>query len=253
MPGYMEFLKNQPSPGTAGFVSDQMKGQPMPPIEKAYPEEAALIDLISPREFIIPTVALLEAIQNRRTRRLFSETPLSLEELSYLLWATQGVQHLVRSGLISLRTVPSSGGMHPFETYLLTNRVENLNPGLYRYIALQHKLLWIAGHTGLPEKLIEACNGQDYVAKGAAIFIWSARPYRSEWRNADNALKDILITAGHICQNLYLACEAIRVGVSPLITYHQKLMDELIGIDGQDELVVYLATLGKVDTSVIEL
>ena len=170
-----------------------------------------------------------------------------------MLWATQGVQQLVRSGLFSLRTVPSSGGMHPFETYLLVNRVENLDPGLYHYWALQHKLNYLAEHQGLEEKLVNACNNQDYVAKGALVFFWSARIYRSEWRNADNALKDILISAGHICQNLYLASEAIQVGVSPLITYQQEQVDDLLGLDGENELVVYLATVGKVDTSVIQL
>jgi len=253
MPGLKELLRNKPSPGSPGFTSDQLKGLPIPPIEKTDPDVAKTIDLIPPRDFEIPPLSLFDAIQKRRTRRLFSETPLSISELSFLLWATQGVQQQVRSGLFTLRTVPSSGGMHPFETYLLVNRVENLDPGLYHYWALQHKLNYLAEHPGIAEKLIKACNDQDFVAKGALVFFWSARIYRSEWRNAENALKDILISAGHICQNLYLASEAIQVGVSPLITYQQELVDELVGLDGENEMVVYLATVGKVDTSVIQL
>ncbi|OGO29527.1 MAG: hypothetical protein A2Z16_12475 [Chloroflexi bacterium RBG_16_54_18] len=253
MPGLNELLRNKPSPGSPGFTSDQLKGLSMPPIEKTYPGVAKTIDLIPTRDLKIPPISLFEAIQKRRTRRLFSETPLSISELSFLLWATQGVQQVVRSGLFTLRTVPSSGGMHPFETYLLVNRVEDLDPGLYHYWALQHKLNYLAEHQGAAERLIQACNNQDFVSKGALVFLWSARIYRSEWRNAENAFKDILISAGHICQNLYLASEAIQVGVSPLITYQQTLLDELVGLDGENELVVYLATVGKVDTSVIQL
>lgn len=253
MPGFKEYLRNQSSPGSPGFTSDQLKGLPMPPIEKPYPELGKVVDLVPPFETQIPPIPLFDAIHKRRTRRLFSEIPFSLSELSFMLWATQGVQQQVRSGLFTLRTVPSSGGMHPFETYLLVGRVENLEPGLYHYLALQHKLNYLAEYDGIPEKLVSACNNQDYVAKGAVIFFWGARVYRSEWRNADNALKDILISAGHICQNLYLACEAIGAGLSPLITYQQDLVDKLVGVDGENELIVYMATVGKVDTSVIQL
>lgn len=253
MPGYREFLRNQASPGSPGFTSDQTRGLPIPPIEKTYPNAKVIIDLPSAREIQIPEIPLFEAMQKRRTRRLFSDSPFSLQELSFLLWATQGVQQIVRSGLFTLRTVPSSGGMHPFETYLFVNRVEELDRGLYHYIALGHKLNFLADSTGVEEKLVKACNNQDYVAKGALVLFWSARVNRSEWRNADNTLKDILISAGHIGQNLYLACEAIQSGVSPLLSYQQDQVDELLGLDGQDELVVYLATVGKVDTSVIQL
>jgi SagB-type dehydrogenase family enzyme len=253
MPGYLPYLKNQPSPGAPGFVSDQLKGTPAPAIEKPPPEGAVLIDLVQFQDLTPPQITLFEAIQKRRTRRLFSESPLSWQELSLLLWSTQGIQHLVRGGTITLRTVPSGGGMHPFETYLLVNRVENLEPGLYRYLAVEHALFRMAEVVGLNEKLVQACNNQDYISNGAVVFLWAARPYRSEWRNAENALKDILISAGHICQNLYLVCEGIQVGVSPIITYQQALVDDLVGVDGENELVVYLATIGKIDTSVIQL
>lgn len=78
------------------------------------------------------------------------------------------------------------------------------------------------------------------------VFVWSAIPYRTEWRYSVLSYKDILIEAGHICQNLYLACEAIGAGTCAIAAYSQKLMDALIGIDGEDELTVYLAPVGKV-------
>lgn len=95
----------------------------------------------APEQFSIGRIPLIDAIRNRRSRRKFKEKPLTLEELSFLLWATQGVQKLIRNGLITLSTVPSGGAMHPFETYLLINSVNSVRHGLYRYLALEHKLL----------------------------------------------------------------------------------------------------------------
>lgn len=248
MSDFREYLRNRPTPGMPGITSDKMMGEAMPPIQKAFPEEANLKNLVPINEINLGDVPLIKAINERRTRRLFSEKALTIEELSFLLWATQGVQQVVRSGMFTLRTVPSFGGMHPFETYLLVDRIEGLEPGLYRYLALEHKLLPIpvGEEINLSEKIVEACNNQDFVVKGAVVIIWSARPYRSEWRNGENSLKDILISAGHICQNLYLACEAIGAGVSPVLTYQQELLDAFIGVDGEEELAVYLATVGKV-------
>ena len=108
------------------------------------------------------------------------------------------------------------------------------------HTAVTH-LRWLAAN----HEHIEACYNQDFVQKGAIVIIWTARPTRSEWRNGENALKDILISAGHICQNLYLACEAIGAGVSPLLTYDQDLLDAIIAVDGVEELAVYMATVGK--------
>ena len=247
MPNYRQYLKNQALSGPGEVTTDQQKGLPLPPIQKPYPKTAPLIDLISPKDFKVKEITLFEAIQNRRSRRIFTAEALSLEEVSFLLWATQGVQQIVRSGLLTLRTVPSSGGFHPYETYILVNRVENLKPGLYRYLAIEHKLLpLIQDDPGLPDRLIKACSDNDFVGKGAITLIWSTRPYRIEWRNGEDSLKEILIGVGHICQNLYLACEVIQAGTSSFLSYQQKLLDELIGADGEEEIALYLAPVGKV-------
>lgn len=227
--------------------SDQVKGLPLPPIQKPYPENISLIDLISPKEFTIGNIPLLTVINNRESRRKYTNETLTLEELSFLLWCTQGVKELVRQGLLTKRTVPSGGGMHPFETYLLINRVENIPPGLYRYIALEHKLLPMqTNDSSLAEKIGEISNGQTFVGKGAVVFIWSVRPYRTEWRYADDSLKDILMSVGHICQNLYLACEAINAGTCAIVAYQQDQLDQFIGVDGNDEIALYIAPVGKI-------
>ncbi|MDH5266761.1 MAG: SagB/ThcOx family dehydrogenase [Candidatus Bathyarchaeota archaeon] len=247
VPAYRKYLKNQSLPGMAEIETDQMKGLPIPPIQKPCPKDAELVDLISPEQFSLGNMSLIEAIRNRRSRRNFTQESLTLEELSFLLWATQGVEQLIHNGLVTIRTVPSGGAMHPFETYLLINRVNGVSPGLYRYLALNHKLLKLPSERAdLPSRISEAANGQNFIGESAVVFVWTVRPYRTEYRYGEDSLKDILISVGHICQNLYLACESIGVGTNAIIAYNQKLLDSFVGVDGEDEIALYLAPVGRV-------
>ena len=145
-----------------------------------------------------------------------------------------------------LRTVPSAGNRHALETYLAALRVSGLEPGLYRYLPLEHQLLHLFDEEQMPAKLTEATLGQAFVGRAAAVFIWTTIPYRMEWRYGLAAHKVIALDAGHVCQNLYLACEAIGAGTCTVAAYHQQLMDQLVQVDGQEEFVIYLAPVGKV-------
>ncbi len=233
MSSYHEYLRNQTLPGMSEMETDMMKGLPIPPIEKPYPEDAQLIDLPSHEDCReVSQTSLVDAIANRQSRRLFTDKPLELRALAFLLWATQGVRDLIRDGLVTLRNVPSGGGMHPFETYVSAHRVDGLKQGIYRYLAIEHKLLPLPGEwSDLPRRLTAASNGQPYVGKAAAVFVWTARPYRTEYRYGEDSLKDILISVGHICQNLYLACEAVGLGTCATVAYQQDQLDELLGVD----------------------
>ncbi|MCJ7772752.1 MAG: SagB/ThcOx family dehydrogenase, partial [Desulfobacterales bacterium] len=90
-----------------------------------------------------------------------------------------------------------------------------------------------------------ACFGQRIIATGAVTFIWTTIPYRMEWRYSLAAHRVILIDVGHVCQNLYLACEAIGAGTCAIGAYDQKGLDDLLGLDGKDEFAIYLAPVGK--------
>lgn len=235
-------LKNAP-----WEMSDRQRGRPAPPLQKPYPEGAELRPLVPPDEIVVPDVSLRAAIGNRRSRRKYSEEPLSWHELSFLLWATQGVQRLGREGTVTFRTVPAGGALHPYETYLLVSRVEGLAPGLYRYLALEHAQLHVGDPgPGAPEELGSICNGQPFVGTGAVVFLWTVRPYRHEWRYGPRNHKDTLISAGHLCQNLYLACEAIGAGTCAVVAYEQDRLDRFLGVDGDEEIALYLAPVGKI-------
>lgn len=240
---YRKYLKNIP----VTKESDQRKGLPVPDIEKPVPEGAELIDLVSHEDFSVGTIPLIDAIDKRESIRKYSDEKLTLEELSFLLWTTQGVKKLIRDGLLTLRTVPSGGCMHPFETYLVIQKVEGLKPGLYRYIATKHKLLLLSteGADNYQETITELSYKQSFVGRSAVVFIWTARPYRTEYRYGEDSLKDICMSVGHICQNLYLACEAIDAGTCAILAYDQDGVDKFLQIDGNNEVTLYLAPVGK--------
>ena len=188
---------------------------------------------------------LAAAIANRESRRSYRDDPLTLEELSFLLWATQGIRQKIDSGH-ALRTVPSAGCRHAFESYLLISRVTGLEPALYRYLPVEHALVLERRIEGLATVLGAATLGQQFVATAPVTFAWTVLPRRMEWRYDLAAHRVILMDVGHLCQNLYLACAAIGAGTCAIAAYHQELMDRLLGVDGRDEFTIYLAPTGKI-------
>jgi len=243
---YREFLKADIWEEWEKLETDQRKHIPPPPLQKPYPADATLVDLVAPNDLTVGKMPLIEAIRRRRSRREFTPEPLTLEELSFLLWATQGVSKVIPESAASLRTVPSGGARHPFETYLFVNRVEGLTPGLYRYLPLEHKVYAICQDDWLVEKVDEACYGQ-YVKDSAVVFIWTTIPYRTEWRYTFLSPKIIALDAGHLCQNLYLASEAIGAGTCAIGAYDQGKMDAVLGVDGEDEFAIYVAPVGRIE------
>jgi len=241
-----EFLKAHRWDRFADEQTPQRRNEPVPPVQKPYPEDAALIDLVAPGGLRVGKAPLIDVIRARVSHRAYTDESLTLEELSFLLWATQGIREVSENGKFTKRTTPSGGARHAFETYLLVERVESLERGLYRYLPLQHKLLFIQKVDDQPEKVSAGCRGQKFVGNAALVFAWTTIPYRAEWRYGLVAHKMIAMDSGHVCQNLYLACGAIGAGTCAVDAYDQNKMDALVGVDGEDEFVVYVAPVGKV-------
>jgi len=226
--------------------TDQRKHIPAPPLQKACSSAFPRIDLpdgaTSLREFATMPVGI--AMLERESVRNYAPTPITLAELSALLWATQGVRRIVNEAT-ALRTVPSAGSRHTFETYLAVSRVEGLEPGLYRYLPFDHQLALRSPDPDISVKAAVACLNQRFVGKAAATFFWTTIPARMEWRYDRAAHKVIAIDAGHVCQNLYLACQSLDAGTCAIAAYDQKACDELLGVDGIEEFTVYIAPVGK--------
>ena len=243
---YRYFLKDSIRKKIVFRFTDQNQGVPVPPIEKDCRDGSILIDLPRFDEWRnIPRTDLTIAIGNRKSHRVYLKQKFSLEELAYLLWCTQGLRGKVVNGH-AYRNVPSAGCRHALETYLAIFNIDGLDSGMYRYLPLSHQLVFEFSDDMLSEKMIIACLGQSYPGKSAVTFIWVAVPYRMEWRYGLAAHKVIALDAGHICQNLYLACESINAGACAIAAYDQEELDELLGLDGEEEFAIYIASVGKV-------
>jgi SagB-type dehydrogenase family enzyme len=209
------------------------------------PEGVARIPLPDPG---LPGVALhdlLGALEGRRSVREYSPKAISLPELSFLLWATQGVEE-VTDRPATLRPVPSAGARHAFETYLLINRVSELPRGLYRYVALEHSLIAVDLAADTATGVASACrNSQPLCEASAVTFLWVAVSERMTWKYGERGIRFLFLDAGHVCQNLYLAADAISCGVCAIGGFNDKDINQRLGIDGEELFVIYLATVGK--------
>lgn len=223
--------------------TDQQERLAMPPM--AVRRGGEEVDL--PEWEVSPLSNLLE---NRCSRRKYGGSPLTQEELSFLLWAAQGVK--TANEYRTLRTAPSGGARHPLELYAFVNRVEGLKPGLYHYLALEGRLERLGCRVNQADQLAYALAGQVFAGNAPVCLVWTAVPYRSEWRYDNMGHKDILLDAGHSCQNVYLACEELKLGCCALAAYDQEAMDELLGLpfsgptDAREaEFAVYACCVGR--------
>ena len=224
--------------------SGQMLGHPQPPVEVPFPGEGDRIPLPVPTSVTVAKTDLRDAIQHRVSRRSYRKEPITISELSFLLWCTQGVKSETK-GEYTFRTVPSAGARHALETYVLVNNVEDITPGLYRYLALEHQLGEVSFERGIADKMFHACLYQQFVKENAVTVIWTAVPYRMTWRYSERGYRYLFLDAGHACQNLYLGAEAVGCGVCAIGAYDDEAMNQLLGLDGETQFVIYLATVGK--------
>lgn len=240
----MEMERN----GLEGYQTDQELKRPQPPLVKA-PMAGNPIDL--PRDFenLGMEDNLVQLLLKRKSSRVYTQEDMSLLQLSFLLWGTQGVKHIRGKSYATLRTVPAGGARHPFETYLLVRQVEGLVPGMYHYLPMTHQLELLSAQED-PQALLdfaeESLCGQRWAAKANVVFYWSFVPYRSEWRYGIFAHKLIMADMGHVGENLYLACAALGLGTCGIGAYDQALCDKAFQLDGEEEYTVYTQTVGTV-------
>lgn len=227
----------------------QQSGQvPQPPLELPIPQGAALIPLVAHEQITVPSMDVRSAVEDRRTLRKYADTPFTLAELSYVLWVSQGVKR-VSSRPSTARTVPSAGARHAFETYVLVNRVEGLEPGLYRYMAIEQGLIRLAAPDNIANLLTHACEDQAMVENGAATFFWVAVVERMFWRYVERGYRYLHLDAGHVCQNLALGAEQIGGGICPIAAFDDEELNKVLGLDGEEMFVIYLASAGKKENS----
>jgi SagB-type dehydrogenase family enzyme len=208
-----------------------------PNLYKEYPGSRR-IELPKPKAAPAP---LHELLMNRKSVRDFADTPISTEQLSYLLWASTGIQRRERGH--EFRTAPSAGARYPIETYIAANSVQGLPTGLYHYAIQQHLLEELKqGDCG--KAVADAALGQSMCQDAAAVFIWTAVFQRTSWRYGQRAYRYVYLDAGHIAANLALAAVAAGLGSCQIGALYDDEINTIIGVGGTDETVLYMSAVG---------
>lgn len=237
------FMKYDDSIELHDVLSDQQQKKPQPPLCK---------DAISDEIMALPKNydelkidrSFTDILLARKSDRVYTQKSISLLELSYLLFMTQGVKEIRGNNYATLRPVACGGARHEFETYLLVKSVEGLKPGKYHYLPMTHELEYLGPIENIGETIDKSVAGQTWAVKSSVVFYWSIIPYRCEWRYSFDAHRAALMDAGHIGQNMYLASTALGLGTCTLASFDRKYCDELFGLDGEEEFTVYAAPVG---------
>ena len=209
-----------------------------PDIYKQY-LNSTKIKLSLPKQ--VETLSLEEAIKKRRSVRTFSQKPLTEEQLSYLLWASTGIQR--KEIRHEFRTAPSAGALYPIETYLITNNVQGLEKALYHYSIKSH-LLEELKSGDFSTLIAHAALGEAMFLDAATIFIWTAIFDRSKWKYKQRAYRYVYLDAGHIAQNLALSATSIGLGSCQVGAFYDEEVNKIVGVDGVEESAIYLSVMG---------
>ncbi len=186
---------------------------------------------------------LNEILIKRKSIRDFSGKPINIQELSYLLWASTGIQR--KEFGYDFRTAPSAGALYPIETYLIINNVENVPQGVYHYLIKDHALEELK-LGDLSIDIAKAALDQNMCASASVVFIWTAIFNRSKCKYGQRAYRYFYLDAGHIAQNLVLASTNLNLGSCPIAAFYDDEVNNVVGVDGVEESVIYMSVIGNI-------
>jgi len=209
-----------------------------PDIYKSY-QDADKVAL--PRGIDFPNKHVLEALAERKSVRRFSNGQITIKELSMLLWATGGIQRVEHGH--EFRTSPSAGALYPIETYFVANNIEAVDKGIYHYSVKDHVIEKIKGGDFRIVAAKAALN-QEMCALAPAVIIWTAIFGRSKWKYKQRAYRYIYLDMGHMAENLALCATALGMGTCQIGAFYDDEFNEIIGVDGVEEGIVYASVAG---------
>lgn len=219
----------------AGYLDLDKK----PEMYKEYPQSRKIV-LVKPEK--CGDMSLYEAILRRKSLRRFINVPIPLEVISCILWASGGIQRKEMG--FDFRTAPSAGALYPIETYLIVNAVETLKQGVYHY-NVKHNHLEELKLGDFREATAQAALDQAMCVNAAAVVAWTAVFERSVWKYKQRAYRYIYLEAGHMAQNLALTTTSLGLGCCQIAALFDNEVNNIIGLDGTDESVVYMSAIGQ--------
>ena len=211
---------------------------PFTELYKNYPKNMR-IPLPPPKN--LTNISLHDVLTKRKSIRTFSHKPLTLEQISSLLWATTGIQR-IECGY-EFRTEPSAGALYPIETYLMIDHVTDVSKGMYHYAIKNHYLEQLRPGD-FKKELTDGALGQEMCLQAAVIFIWTAVVNRSKWKYGQRAYRYIYLDAGHIAENLALYATSMGLGSCHIGALFDDDINAIIEVDGVNESIVYMTVVG---------
>jgi SagB-type dehydrogenase family enzyme len=237
----LRYFKLPRNRSTAPLSSEEGRFVPIP-ITKSY-GDADRIDLPKPRPF---EAELVKTLLHRRSRRSYTGVPISLSELSCLLYYACGAVGVVSAygySRLPLRMFPSHGGLQSSEIYLSINAVSDVPPGIYHYHALDHVLEVIDKDTHKGQ-LPRLAFDEQFFNSAAVVLLLTGYYERLRWKYGERSYRFMCIDTGFVGQNIYLVSEALGLGACAVSGFAQDGIEELFGIDGKNEIALLLMTLG---------
>jgi len=214
------------------------------PLVKSYPD-AQRVGLLAPQEI---SATLGNTLLNRRSRRDFTGNAISLQSLSTLLHYGCGTIGFVPAydfARFPMRTFPSSGGLQSPEVYVAVHRVEGLSAGLYHYRFVDHVLEQLK--LGEQNTILQnIALGQPWVAEASVVLLLTGCYERLRWKYNERAYRFMCMDTGFLAENLYLAAEALQLGICAIAGFIDDVLELLLEIDGQQETVLLMICAGEV-------
>ena len=220
-----------------GTVADW--GQQPPPY-KTY-EQAPQVALPAPR--LVGGLPTEEAINRRRSTREYSGEPMTLEELSRVLFLMDGINY-ERWGN-RLRAAPSSGALYPIEAYAVAHEIAGLEPGVYHYGVKDHSLAQVRAGD-LRHEVVSQGLSQQFLGQCNVVLFLTVIFQRMRFKYQDRTYRYGLLEAGHLGQNIYLAATSMGLGACAIGAFMDDEINAMLGVDGEEEAAVYMLAVGKI-------
>ena len=170
-----------------------------------------------------PTL-LDSALRHRQSIRKFTAEPLTIKQVSSLLWATHGLN--VKEGR---PTVPSAGALYPLEIYFVAANVHDLPAGIYRYDYHAHQLEPML-QKALIRELTAACYSQNWISRAAGVIVIAAVYERTTRKYGARGERYVHIEAGHAAQNVYLKAAALGLGTTEVGAFDDDVVQKVLGL-----------------------
>ena len=182
--------------------------------------------------------SLEEVLWKRRSIRDFKQEAINLKEVSQLLWAAQGITD--PSGK---RTAPSAGALYPLEVYLVARDVEELEPGVYKYVPKDHKLIKIL-KKDISQELAQAALGQSHVQEASANLVFTAVFKRTADKYGERGIRYVYMEVGHASENVYLQAESLDLGTVSVGAFHDEELKSILTL-AAEETPLYIMPVGR--------